>query len=49
MMRERRALQAVVGVACLIPILIGIEGVLRGAAIVAIVPIIMPNIASAAR
>ena len=31
-MRERRALQAVVGVACLIPILIGIEGVLRGAA-----------------
>jgi hypothetical protein len=32
MISERRALQAVVTVACLIPILIGLEGVLRGAA-----------------
>lgn len=31
-MRERRALQAVVAIACLVPILIGSEGVLRGAA-----------------
>jgi hypothetical protein len=31
-MRERRALQAVVAIACLVPILIGLEGVLRGGA-----------------
>lgn len=31
-MRERSALQAVVAVACLAPILTGLEGVLRGAA-----------------
>jgi len=31
-MRERRALQAAVAVACLIPILAGLEGVIRGAA-----------------
>lgn len=32
-MRERRALQAAVAVACLVPILTGLDGVLRGAAI----------------
>ena len=31
-MRERRALQVVVTVACLVPILTGLDGVLRGAA-----------------
>lgn len=31
-MDERRALQAVVAVACLVPILTGLDGVLRGAA-----------------
>lgn len=31
-MRERRALQAVVAVACLVPILAGLDGVLRGPA-----------------
>ena len=31
-MRERRALQFVVAIACLVPILTGLDGVLRGAA-----------------
>ena len=31
-MNERRALQAVVALACLVPILTGLDGVLRGAA-----------------
>ena len=31
-MNERKALQAVVAIACLIPILTGLDGVLRGAA-----------------
>lgn len=39
-MLERRTLQAIIAVACLIPILIGLEGVLRGAAMfrLAVVP-----------
>ncbi len=40
-MRERRALQAVVGIACLVPILVGIEGVLKGAGMfkLAVIPV----------
>ena len=41
-MRERRALQVVVTVACLVPILTGLDGVLRG---VVIVEGVQPNTA----